>query len=213
MSVANATKSHVNTPDVLKVQQSVQKSLPVSDIKNQESINTYLNKEFEYARILGCNVGDRPWTMRHNFFGKATRLANRISKITNQDLLVKIANEAYLTEIMCAAIKNIVDQNVLIQYSKHSSSEIRLVSIKNLTNQDVLKHIATTDSVSFVREAAIKKVKDEKIIKSYLISADRLTSLDEVKKITTINDLRELAIFAQHISVRKYAQIYCPKTH
>ena len=178
--------------------------------KQLQSFLLEQNKEIEYAKILGCKVGEHPWTMRNNFLGRADRFARRVSHISNQDLLIRIASEAQVLSIKCAAIQNITIQEILIQYAKHSSPEIRLSAICNLEDQKTLVHLATNDTSSMIRDTAIKKVKDSKIIKSYLMKVEKEVTTTDVIKISDIKDLQDLAIFALHHSVRKQAAYLMP---
>ena len=47
---------------------------------------------------------------------------------------------------------------------KHSNSRVREEAVKRLKDQNLLKHIAKNDEISYVREVAVEKLKDQKLL-------------------------------------------------
>lgn len=205
-SVAPASEKKANTAPSPNNESPASSSLE-DRLKN---VLANQNREAEWARLLGCKIGEEPWKMRNNFLGRADRLVARIKKITDQDLLIRIAREATLSDIQCAAIRNIHSQEVLIPYASDISMFVRRAAIVNLTDQATLTRLATTDNSTLIRDAAIKKVKDEKAVKTYLMKLDRQVTASDFDAIRNNQYLRELAITAHHYSVRKYAASLLP---
>ncbi len=203
----------------------------------EDGIQISLSKQSlkpENAYILKCKVDECPWMMRNNFLGRAKRLARRIAQITDQDLLIRIAREASLDKIKCAAIENITSQDILTEYAKHKSYKVRLSSINNLTDEDVLCDLAISDDESCsIGKAAIKKITSQDLliriareVESNIIKCDaieKITSqevliefskhkssdvrLSSIKNLTDRVTLGNLAISDKNFSVREAAVV------
>ncbi|MDR2472027.1 MAG: hypothetical protein LBD53_00505 [Tannerella sp.] len=100
---------------------------------------------------------------------------------------------------------------------KHSDMEIRMLAVKKLTDQKILKKVALKDSFDSVRLAAVKKITDEAVLKdvafndeySYIRQAavDKLTAqniiIDIYRKSTPLSYERHRVIDLIDISAHQ----------
>ena len=94
-----------------------------------------------------------------------------ICAITNaqskyQEKLIQTAqNEKKNSQKRVEAIKNINDQNVLIDLAKHDTKNvIRFAAFKKITDQSVLAEIANTDEDNYIRQMAVRSLSDQDIL-------------------------------------------------
>lgn len=83
-----------------------------------------------------------------------------VINIKDQDFLKKILNESSNTYEMIAAIKNIKDMETIeIQAESNKDPSVRQTAVEIITNREILKKIAESDPVDFVRIEASRRLR------------------------------------------------------
>lgn len=164
------------------------------------------------GQLVYTSSYDVDWRVKNNFLGKADRVVKKIKQIHDQRFLMRVAQEAPLLRVRCAAIENITSQEILKKYAMDKEQSVRLAAINNLQDQEALKKLAVSDTSEYVRALAISKIRDEKTIKQFLIKATGRIDSTLISKITQKQDLYDLAILSSSTTVRELAAKSLPQT-
>jgi|GEM_PF-1739308 len=91
-----------------------------------------------------------------------------VEKLTDQNLLADIAKNAKDRQVRHAAVEKITEQDVLADIAKNDkdSAGVRMTALEKLTVQNLLADIAKNYEDGYVREAAVKKLLDDFIIRN-----------------------------------------------
>lgn len=140
-------------------------SSPVDKFFDEQirKIQEQQSKDFRWAKLLGCKPGEKPWIIQSRFdFIEdrcKARLVKRISKITDQELLVHIAKETNKLSVRRAAIKNL-NQSMLKQLAYDQSIRFRSELLGRIKDTSVLEYLASRDPDSSIRMDALQYVTD-----------------------------------------------------
>lgn len=165
-----------------------------------------LQRRLAWCELLDCDLGERPWMMESNLFGRADRLIKKIKRVDDQLLLQTILKEAPLLDVQAAALANITDQAVLRTYAFHKQPTLRLAAVKRLEDQTLLQQILREDSASSVRNEAARRLKgNSPDLMQFLLYAETGVSTDSLNRISDLQSLYNLALCARSPRVRSAA--------
>ena len=116
-------------------------------------------KEAQWAKLLDCNPGEKPWVINALFsFVEERRTAKLVKKIKNifdQELLLCIIKETNQHPVRFAAMKNIKDKKVIETLAlSNSDPNVRKAALSLVTNLEVLRKIAKSDPDKDIRKQA-----------------------------------------------------------
>ena len=172
--VESAEKSGIptdsNDSKVLSTVQSAGNKPSAKELYEQQ-VDEFLalqHKKAQWAQLLGCEPGDRPWIIKASLFVSADKrvknLIERIKNIHDQELLARIEAETNDGRVRLAAVENITDQDRLFSVVNDTqNSNIRRAAVERITDQSILKRLAN-NKYDIVRIAVAHKIKDQKIL-------------------------------------------------
>ncbi len=167
-------------------------------------------KDIRWAKLLGCNPGEKPWIIKSSLFvsadKRADKLIARIKSIHDQELLLQIVEETNDGRVRLAVVKNIADQSILEQLAYNKKHDIRLAVIAQIKNTKVLEHMALSDVSPSVRMAALKHITSQPILQVIAENDED----DEICKAALIRirnqeDVEQIALWAPNWHKRKIA--------
>jgi len=93
-----------------------------------------------------------------------------MNKITDQEILTKIALNAECWEVRRAATKRITDQNVLVKFLLNDKNQyVRLAAIERVIDQDILAKFALNHEEELeIRESAIRRITNQVMLMKIL---------------------------------------------
>jgi CHAT domain-containing protein len=130
-----------------------------------------------------------------------------VEKLTDQDALAKIAlNDSY-SDVRLSATEKLTDQNILAKVALNDSGRyVRQLAAEKLTDQKTLAQIALNDSEQIVRKAAIEKLTDQKELAQIALNAsDRNVRYQAVEKLTDQKTLAQIALNDSDLIFRRTA--------
>jgi hypothetical protein len=85
-----------------------------------------------------------------------------VEQITDQDLLIDIAQTDKSAKVRKDAVERITNQDVLIKVAQtDKSGQVRKAAVERITNQDVLIEVVQTDRSGQARKAAVERITDQ----------------------------------------------------
>lgn len=88
-----------------------------------------------------------------------------VGKLTDQSLLTKLAVEGKDYSIRYAAVGKLTDQSLLAKFAvEDKDSGVRCSAVRKLTDQSLLAKIAVKDEEANVRKAAVSKLTDQSVL-------------------------------------------------
>ena len=145
-------------------------SSPVDKFFDEQirKIQEQQGKDIRWAKLLGCKPDEKPWIINSNLDfieeRRIKKLAKRIGKIKDQELLAHIVKETNKRRVRRAAIDNISDQSILEQLVYDESIKSREYLIRKIQNIKVLEHLAMRESDPDVNRAAIERITNNTIL-------------------------------------------------
>ncbi len=143
---------------------------------NKPSVDKFINehvgkiqaqqaKETQWAKLLGCNPGEKPWIINSVFSfiedQRATKLVKRLKNIFDQELLICIVTETNNFTVRRAAIKNIKDKKAIEALALSNPDwRVRKAALNHVTERAVLRKIAKDDPDKDIRQAAAQLAGD-----------------------------------------------------
>lgn len=124
-----------------------------------------------------------------------------INILTDQNLLIKIANSSKRKDSRKAALKKVTDQEALEYFALASDYfDLRIVAIEKLSNDSLLKDLASTDPAAQIRLVAVKQIVDD----NFLFERNRQDSSAEVR-FQAVDQIKSQELLAM-IASRSYYQ-------
>lgn len=231
----NADNTHENTNDSFTVDSLV------SSIETKLMDVVSVEKSIKWSQLLKCKPGETPWkNIKSSFLStqdkKSKKLITLIKNIHDQELLTHIAQETNITDVACAAIRNITNQDVLIHFLKDKRGEIRSAVIENLKDTRLIEQLALNDQNSSVRQKAVEYISDSTILrkisqidtdesvrnsaffrvatpaelKVHLLKSKNPSDKCHIGRIKTVDDLIDLVLLANCESIRVEASNKLP---
>jgi hypothetical protein len=118
-----------------------------------------------------------------------------VEKLTDQELLKKVALNAQDLYIRKAAVEKLTDESVLGKIAiDDNNANVRLSAVMKLTDQLVLAKVARADADVYVRKAAVEKMTDQTILSK--IATDDKNSLVRYAAVERITSKTLLSKFA-----------------
>jgi hypothetical protein len=119
-----------------------------------------------------------------------------VNKITDQNILYKVALEDISYEVKIAAFNKITDQNLINRLAIESKEpKLRLEAVNKITDQNILYKVAIEDISYEIKIAAFNKITDQNLINRIAIESKELKlCLEAVNKITDQNILYKVAL-------------------
>lgn len=188
---------------VQQVERPVEKPAParVAFETPKEPSYSFQSNVAEWARLLNCEPGEQPWTVKHNVFGRVDRLISRINAVHDQALLTRIVKEAPRADVRWAAVKNLREQSVLVWVLLNDpNASVRYAALPYIEDEDVLRKVAKTDAHSQIRNQAFFRFASAQEVKEYLMNNE--FNENALSRIVKVEDLQDLAIRAKNTQVR-----------
>jgi len=128
-----------------------------------------------------------------------------IEKLTDQNILAKIALEDEDQRCRKAAVEKLKDQNIIFDIAINDEEfSIRKAAVKVLSNQNFIDKFISESNSSELREAAINKLKDQNIIYKIAINAEESDSIRKkaINKLNNQSRLVEIAESKENYKIR-----------
>lgn len=161
------------------------------DIKIREHAVKHLTDQKTLLEIALANPIEEDG---HSINGMA---AAAMETITDQTMLVEIAEKVPFPPVAWDAIRRVTDEQLLISLAKDKNRDydIRRIATEKLTNQKILSDLAQNDTNSDIRAAATANLDDPKLLAS-IAKNDRDDNVrkNAVEKLTDQELLADIAI-------------------
>lgn len=173
------------------------------------------NKYTQWATLLGCNPGEKPWIIKSSLFVSADKRAQkiiaRIKNIHDQELLARIEEETNDGRVRLAAVENITDQNRLFSVVNDTRNpNIRRAAIERITNQNLLNQLANNKNEE-VRNLVFLRIASPSELKKHLMTSINKQDVSALSRIST-SDMLDLALSAKCENIRIAAADMLPAT-
>ena len=136
-----------------------------------------------------------------------TEALDMVSVISDQKKLRNVALNASLSEVRCAAVKRITDEQILrdIILTKDSAFDVRKAAVHRIQDEGILTEIAMMRSCYPADGEAIAQLENQELLKKIAMSETGWEQAKAVYKIKTPADLREIAEKGEKAGPRKTA--------
>lgn len=209
-----------NDSKVPSMVQSVSNTPSAKELYEQQ-VDKFLalqHKKMQWAQLLGCEPGDRPWIIKASLFVSADKQAKnliaRIKNIHDQELLARIEEETNDGRVRLAAVENITDQDRLFSVVNDTQNpNIRRTAVERITDQNILRQLANNKD-DIVRIAVARKINDQKILEQMALKDSvehiRAIALDRIKDATVLRKISETDPSSQ---IREFALLRVGDSH